>query len=245
MFIRFIFTSVLFLFCQLIGFCYSENILNDIEYKKYGFSYPNESLSERLSRLETDYFGMEQQGSIDSRIDVLSKMSSNRRVSSIQTPNYDGYPVKRKSAIRRFWDNFTDDGVITGFTPSITSSTFNNGSSYYSSGNNYADNFRRNAFNNFFGGHNNYCPYHNNFHNHMNLGNKINHNLGNHFHNNLGHTFPPPSNMQGSHTPQNRIVRNFYNPPNVQSRTSVHIIRDWFYTIKKESFWLSFEYFNL
>lgn len=226
MFLRFLFVSVLFVFCQLIGFCYSENILNDIEYKKYGASYPNESLSERLSRLETDYFGMEQQGSIESRIDVLSKMSSNRRSSSIQTPIYNSYPVKKKSAIRRFWDNFTDDGTITGFTPSITSSTFSNGSSYYSSGNNYVDNFRRNAFNNFFNGRNNYCPYHNTFHNNMNWKNDINHNLGNHFHNNLGNGFPPPPDMHNYQRPQNRIVRNFYNPPNIHSSSSVHIIRD-------------------
>lgn len=226
MFRKILFACLFCLFFQLVGFSFTVDLLNDIEYKKYGISYPDESLAERLNRLETDYFGMEQQGSIDSRIDMLSRMSSNRRSTAVLPPNYNNYHLKKKSAIRKFFENFTDDGVVTGFTPSITSSTFSNGSSYYSSGSNYAGNFGRNAFNNFFNGRNNCCPYHNNFHRNMNWGNNINHNFGNNFHNNLGNGFPPPPSMHNYQRPQSRIVRNFYNPPNIYSSSSVHIIRD-------------------
>lgn len=221
---KILFAGLFCLFFQLAGFAFSENILNDIEYKKYGVSYPDESLSERLERLETDYFGMEQQGSIDSRINLLSKMSSNRQISAIQQPVYNDYQYKKKSAIRRFFDYFSDDGAMTGFIPSMTTSTYDNGSYYYSNGNNYAGNYGRNVFNNFFNGYKDNCPYHNHFNHNMSFSNNINRNRHNHLHNNAGYPYPHP-NMY-NYFPQNRIVRNFYIPPNVQSRSSVHIIKD-------------------
>lgn len=224
MFIKFLYLSLFYFFIQLIGFCYSEDILNEIEYKKYGTTFQNESLADRLNKLETDFLGMEQKGSIDERLDLLYKISNNSKNTTIQRPYYENYQTKKRSAVRKFFDNLGDLGTVTGFTPSLSSNYYNNGSYYDSYGAN-SQNWNHSGYNNFFN-NNNYCPYHNSYHNnHFNHPIHNRHWIGNNFHNNHFQEYNSPYLPQHIY-PENRVTRNFYIPPNVQSRTSVRIIRD-------------------
>ena len=217
MFIKFLYLFLFYFFIQLMGFCFKEDILNELEYQKYGTTFQNESLGERLNKLETDILGMEQKGSIDERLDLLRRISNNKRQTAIQTPYYENKQNENRSAIRKFFDNLGDIGTITGFTPSLNTTTYHDGSYYNSYGHNNLSNWGHRTFNNFLNNPNNYCPYHNSYHN-----NHFNHPIHNrHFeihnnHNNYHHPHPQ------QYIPQ----RNFYVPPNVQSRTSVRIIRD-------------------
>ena len=226
MFIKFLYLCLFYFFVQLIGLCYSEDILNELEYQKYGVTFQNESLAQRLSKLETDFLGMEQKGSIDERLDLLYRISNTSRTTAIQKPYYSNHPEKKKSAIRKFFDNIGDIGSMTGFTPALSSTTYNNGSYYDSYGNDNLSNWGNRVFNNFLDAQNNYCPYHNSYHNnHFNHPIHNRHWIGdnmqyNHFYGN--HHSHMPQHIY----PQNRTVRNFYIPPNIQSRTSVRIIRD-------------------
>lgn len=222
MFIKFLYLFLFYFFIQLIGFCYSEDILNELELQKYGATFQNESLAERLGKLETDFLGMEQKGSIDERLDLLYRISNNSRATAIQNPYYENYPVKKKSAIHNFFDNLGDIGSITGFTPSLNSTSYNNGSYYDSYGHDNLANWGHKVFNNFLDRQNSYCPYHNSYHN-------------NYFNQPIHNRHWIRNNINTSHSqlyvpqhvyPKNRIVRNFYIPPNIQSRTSVRIIRD-------------------
>lgn len=225
--------KIIFLFTAIIGFCFSEDEITNIELSKYGESYANESIAERLNRLETDFFGMAQSGDLDSRIDMLKHISGNSRQSAIINPRENYYPGQKRSAIRRFWDNVTSTfdttGTMTGFTPSMTTSGYNYG---------YSNNAYGNEFLNFMNGYNNYCPYHNRYHNHnrylhnpfYNNNNFINSGLNNRYFNN---GYNPNRYYNGRHPhrpvhyPNNRIQRSSYwLPPTVSTRSSVQIIRD-------------------
>ena len=200
-----------------MGFCFQEDILNELEYKKYGTTFQNESLAQRINKLETDLLGMEQKGSIEERLDLLHRILINKREIALQTPYYGNKTTKKKSAIRNFFDNFGDIGSLTGFTPSLNSTSYNNGSYYDSYGNNNLSNWGHRSFNNYLNNHNNYCPNHTSYHNnHFNhpIHHRYfrNHNFDNNYH----------YQYQQSYIPQ----RNFYIPPNIQSRTSIRIIRD-------------------
>ena len=215
MFIRFLYLCLFYFFIQLMGFCFQEEILNELEYQKYGTTFQNESLGERLNKLETDILGMEQKESIDERLDLLHRISNNKQPTTIQTPYFENNHTKKKSVIRRFFDNLSDMGTMTGFTPPLNT-TYNNGSYYDSYGHNNLSNWGHKAFDNFLN-NNSYCPEHNSYHN-----NHFNHPIHNrHFriHNHHNNYHYPD---QQSYIPQ----RNFYVPPNIQSRTSIKIIRD-------------------
>lgn len=233
--IKKIFILNLVFFCTAaIGLCFSENELTNIELSKYGESYANESIAERLNRLETDFFGMAQSGDVDSRINMLNHLAGNSRQSAIINPQDNFYPGKKRSAIRNFWDNVTSTfdttGSMTGFTPSMTNSSYG-----------YSNNMYRNEFLNFMNGYNNnYCPDHNRYHNNnryfnnrfLNDNNFINSGLNNryfHNHNNANYhnrVHRHPHGMNGNY-PYNRVHRTYYSvPPNVSTRSSVQIIRD-------------------
>ena len=225
--------NIIFFCSAAIGLCFSENELRNIELSKYGESYTNESIAERLNRLETDFFGMAQTGDIDSRIDMLNHIAMNSRQSAIINPQENFYPGKRKSAIKSFWDNVTSTfdttGSITGYTPSMTTTGYG-----------YSNNMYRNEFLNFMNGYNNYCPYHNRYHNNnryfnnqfLNNNNFVNSGLNNSYVHNNKHN---PANYHhrfnqypyGNYFPNNRFQRSYFStPPNIATRSSVQIIRD-------------------
>ena len=228
----FIFTVISIIF-SLSAYCFSEDNISALEFAKYGVSYPNESLGERLNRLETDYFGMAQTGDIDSRLYNLSKINSNAR-NGINIPSKNSYyNQKPKGVFKSFWDdltsNFTDNGSITGYTPSIYntgtySGLYNNGiNSPFNYNNNhslypYNNGFNHNYFhsnsplnNTSFNGVNRFKPYStwNNSHHHQY--HKHNPNMRNYPYNN---TMPYT----------NRTI--YYTPPQIETKSSIHILRD-------------------
>ncbi len=210
---------------------FNENNLDDIEYSKYGQSFSNESLSERLNRIETDFFGMEQSGDLDSRLNNIQMLSSDK----IQNPSVafsqSEYPGEKKGIFRNFLDNvsssFSDTGTFTGYTPSML----------YNSG--YSNNLYRNSLRDFANGYSNYCPYHNTYHNTFRPnGSRI---LKRRYHgNSLSNNF-----RKFNHNPLNRPLRHqrlnspyqgtMYSPYSMPvgnfssgfaSGSSVHILRD-------------------
>ena len=168
------FVFVLLFVCVVQVCAYSDDDLSVLEKQNYGMSFEDESLSDRLNRLEENFFGMAQSGDLETRFDNLFKISTGKKESAIVTPDYDYYSVskQKKSGIKNFFDNFTSpfsQGVVTGFTPPIGYSN-----SFPSYGNDFM-NFLENN-------NNQYCPYHNSYHNRNNYRNnkflrKYNNNL--------------------------------------------------------------------
>lgn len=149
------------MFFSLSGFCLTNDVLSDIELSNFGKNYANESMANRLNRLETQFLGMTQSGDIESRINTIYKIANSsftNPILSIQENNY-----SKKRPFKRFWQNITstfdDNGIITGYTPSISSFNvsgfdFNNNFNY-----NLNHNFQDNYYNKTPYG---YCPYHTN-----------------------------------------------------------------------------------
>ncbi|MBQ3641992.1 hypothetical protein II906_08735 [bacterium] len=136
---RLILLVSLFILSIQAGLCSYEDELNSLEMNKYGCTFSNESLSERLSRLEYDFFGMTQTADIDSRLDMLNKMA--RAIYTNPLKSDDKYlPGKKKSAIRNLWETLADiNGSMTGFTPPIYPEEYYSGYSSYSSNDNYGN----------------------------------------------------------------------------------------------------------
>lgn len=239
-----IFSVCLLLFSQTV-FADYEIDLDRLERNKYGEIYSDESISQRLERLERDYFGLEQSGDIEHRINMLNRMNVHSVTNSI-IPQVEP-ELEKKKGIKRFWNDFkssfSDDGVITGFTPPITSYGYTN--DFYTNNPNGYNNFF-NGRNNFLNNRNNFCPYHNRYHynNYGNFPYGINNRINNlrHTHNRISNNFhpgiipPPPGRIQ---PPINRYGNNYRNayynmpqriPTNSYSSFStgsrIHIIND-------------------
>lgn len=216
---------------------YSDDILNNMEFRKYGTTYSNEDLGSRLRRLETDFFGMAQSGDAETRMNNLQQISGGNSVSAYLPPDDNFYPGKKQSAIKRFFNNMTssiyDPGVITGYTPPI----YNNG---------YVNSIYGNEYKNFLNRNNNYCPfnsrnyspsyrqYHNHYYNNYNpAGN----NIYRPYRNNVSSILPSmnTNNIVQMNRPYRPYRYNpYYNPysrptnqfTNVATRSSVHILQD-------------------
>ncbi len=227
---KILFTIFVYLNCILGGYCFSEVNISDIEYSKYGQTYENESLANRLNRLETDLFGMEQSGDLDSRLYKLEKLSMNK----MQSPSnafYDTYTSgKNKSSIRNFLDNvadtFSNSGTLTGFTPSMT----------YSSNPNDIYNY---GLSGFTSNYSNYCPYNNYYNNKYNGLNKYKKAFGNNLYNppkvpvgKVGVKPPYPSPVRASYNPHNHFAPYGRRPQNQNiassfaTGSSVHILEE-------------------
>lgn len=131
------------LFFHCVAFAYSEQQISNLEINQYGQAFVDDSLSDRLNRLEIDMLGMRQSGDIDNRIGMLNRIS----FGEIQTPSFDYYKPEKRSAIKNIWNNVSsvfDNGYMTGFIPSLENS--------------YSSNYYKNNSQH-------YCPYHNSYHN--------------------------------------------------------------------------------
>ena len=139
---KFILSLVLILFFPCVAFAYTEQQISNLEINQYGQTFVDDSLSDRLNRLEMDMLGMRQSGDIDNRISMLNRVS----FGEIPTPSFDYYKPERRSAIKNIWNNVSsilDNGYMTGFIPSLENSYTSN---YYRSNSPQ------------------YCPYHNSYH---------------------------------------------------------------------------------
>lgn len=237
----------------LSAYGYTEDNISALEYAKYGINYPNESLGERLNRLETDYFGMSQSGNINSRIENLTKIYSNAK-NGVSMPYYGNYsnnyntenqtiPVKKRG-LRNFFNNITssflDNGYVTGYTPSMN----------YSTNSGYTNNLYGNNAGGYMNNPSLFCPYpqmhnRNPIKDYGYLRNRFNHT--NNF--NGVNRLVPYSNHNRNHNPRmrnrnypnqygynpyyynpyNRPYTNrtsFYTPPNIETKSSIHILKD-------------------
>ena len=196
---KIVLSFVFVFFISLNADCYIEEQLSFLERNNYGQSFANDSLSERLNRLEMDVLGMRQSGDVDERVSLLTKMSQG----NISTPSFDYYKPTKRSAIQSILNNVgsvfsNDDGFMTGYTPPM-------GFSYGNNMNNYHYTQPR------------YCPYHNVYHSRPS---RFHH----HYPNRIGYNPYGPN-----------YERPTYGYTNTMTGSSVHILRDWFYTIKKRT----------
>ena len=142
------FLILLFIMSSLAQICFAsyEDRLFELENLRYGRAFANESLAERLLRLEEDYFGLSQSGDINSRINMLFQIAQNNYPNPMNLDRR--VQIKKQSrirnALRNFASIFTDGGVVTGFVPPI--STFDNNYNYSS----YNSAFENDYYNRFF-----------------------------------------------------------------------------------------------
>ncbi len=106
-----------------------EDKLSHLERSAFNRVYSDDELSSRLTRLETEYFGAKQSGTLDSRLDKLMKnayfcdspISDDYSSMIYQTPE----TITSSKGIKGFWNKIKNDfdmGSFTGYTPPITNS---------------------------------------------------------------------------------------------------------------------------
>lgn len=226
-----IFYSFLVVSIFSCAFAYSENDISRLEFQKYGRCYEDDSLAERLSRLENDYLGMTQSGDIDKRVYNLLTIgkSTSNGFESYDDFNQEQVPVQKKGKLKTFWNNISsglnDMGSMTGFIPPLTTYSNYNGYSPYYNGNGYWNSYNPNSYSN--------DPFHNNHiyhrgciqhpHNYFNpinnrIVNRINSNLYNNRYYN-GVIFPNMYPYQNSYYPTNGYT-------NYSTRSTVTILND-------------------
>lgn len=144
-----ILTVIVFQFLNVSYASYVDDSLNNIELKHYGRTYVEDSIGSRLIRLETDFFGMAQSGSVEQRLYSLEKMAAvNKFVPQFQEDLFGdriySSNEEKPSKIKQFFNTITSPfysyGTVTGYTPPI------------------------NGISNHYRHSNNYCPYHNTYH---------------------------------------------------------------------------------
>jgi len=110
------------------AFCFTDEDLSKLEYLNYGNTFINESLSSRLKRLETDIFGAEQYGNIESRFDKINRFSSNTLQNPVLAFDNSYNSFEKKSPVKKFLNKinsaFYDYGSYTGYTPSIINTNY-------------------------------------------------------------------------------------------------------------------------
>ena len=199
--------KIIYIFIVIVAinrFClsYSDEELNKIEYQKYGHVFVEDSLSVRLNRLESDYFGMAQSGNIEQRINKLIQISNHSKQANFSYPDY---PINKKSKLKNFLNNtaeFFGSGYMTGFTPSFTGSGYN-----------YAENMYRNEYKDFIRNYSGYCPYYNRYYSNAYNTAPIS-------------AYTPHSPYIQNNGLNNRYRQIYYAPPNIYTGSSVHIIKD-------------------
>lgn len=112
----------------------SSNELSSVEQRVLGRRYPKDKLENRLSRLETQMFGTIQGGRLDERYELIRKSAMNyNSIASASTPyggyysqGYTGGGIKNtlKNILGSMAGSAMPFGVMTGFTPPITSSPY-------------------------------------------------------------------------------------------------------------------------
>ena len=120
-----------------------EDRLFELEKLRYGKNFQNESISERLLRLEEDYFGMTQAGDINSRINMLMQIAKNNYPNQFSYDRKSYSPRQKKGGVKNFLKDlastFIDSGSMTGYIPPMnTYDDFYHNSTFDS---NYYDRF--------------------------------------------------------------------------------------------------------
>ena len=222
---------------SIAAYSFSEEDIAAIESAKYGSIFTDESLGERLNRLETDFFGMAQAGSIDERIANLSRINTNIK-NGVHFPANGSYynNSKREGILKRIWNNLSsnsldsgfDDEFLTGFTPPMVNTLSSSG---------YLNNLG-NSYGRFYNNLPAYCPYNGSDFDASKL-------LKRRYHNNrMARRLPPPkyapnamniiNNPHSAYMPGypyqhgygGGVRTQYYTPPNIETKSSIHILRD-------------------
>lgn len=207
---------------------FEESDIDFLENSLYHKLYSEESLGERLNRLENDMLGMGQAGSIDERVEKLLTLNENRF--NVATPNFtetEHSPEKKEGKIKKFFNGVSDmfsSGTITGFTPPLGSSYYSNGYSSYGNYNNrYFNNYTNPSAPGLFDALPSYCQY---YGRRKNYG--YNHPINSTYYNPRFHS---PHNYRHTYHP-NGFYGNGYNNfptytmPNIITNSGVHILKD-------------------
>ena len=229
------FVAVLIVSLISCAFAYSENDISRLEFQKYGRCYEDDSLAERLSRLENDYLGMTQSGDIEKRVyNLLAVGNSNPNgFESYEDFQQEQTPEKKKGKFKTFWNNISsglsDMGSMTGFIPPIT--TYGNYNSYSPYYNGLGHNGHWNSYNTYPNAYSN-DPFHNNHiyhrgciqpHHHFNpINNRIVHRITSNLYNNRyynGVVYPNMYPYQNPYYPTQGYT-------NYSTRSTVKILND-------------------
>lgn len=207
-------------FFSLSAFCFSEDDIAAAEYARYGRNFADESLGERLNRLETDFFGMSQTGDINSRLANVSRMASNIKNGVTPILNDYYYESKPKKFFSRILDNlasnFGTDEYITGYTPSIINTiSSSGGSNFYNS--RYPYSGLNNNYYNYSGRYPHSYPYHRNYFDRT----------GSLYRNNNPYLYHNPyGNYPYNNTAPYTSRTGYYIPPQIETQSSIHILKD-------------------
>lgn len=197
------------------SFASYEDKLSELEHLRYGKTFQSESLSERLFRLEEDYFGLSQSGDINSRINMLMKMAHNNYPNQLSYDRKEYYSQSKQGRLKNFFRNmasaFFDSGAMTGYIPPVD---------VYDNTCGYNNSFETDYYNRFFSPPK-YSPSYIPAHSY-----------------NYPHVHQPILNSYSPGYSTSNIQYDRYGYPSVSNRdlyarSAVKILRDWFYTIKK------------
>jgi len=151
--------------------------LSKVERKVFGRTYVGDDATNRLQRLESNVFGAIQRGDERNRLNRLSTATQNysnkypeyaynnyNRYYNYNNPYYNRYtPYRpyRRPGLREIW-RAAKGGALTGYSPSINNSAFNNG---YSWSNNFQNPFSQSTYSTYSNPYNSSGSTYNNFNN--------------------------------------------------------------------------------
>ena len=202
---KIIITVIFSVFLSEMAYCYFDEDISRLEYQNFSRVFEDETIGERLNRLETAIFGMSQTGDIDERLQRLAKLSGSPKIRALPIP-YDNKPKNKIKRVLNSALDLFDTGTVTGFTPPLYNNNFG-----------YSEDIYKQEYNNFLNNPHGYCTYSQKYYpqpyvyNNRPLYNNAN--------------IPPVPSSYSNHYPINRrYYQRTYTPPDML--TGVHIIND-------------------
>lgn len=131
-----------------------EDKLSRLEISAFNTVYPYDDLSDRLYRLEMEYFGAKQSGNLNKRLDNLMKNAyycDTPQMEEYSSVIYETPETLSSKGLKGFWNRIKNDfemGSVTGYTPPMQNSYYNNiyGSGYSSFYTPFSSPFYNNKF---------------------------------------------------------------------------------------------------
>lgn len=131
-FLLFFFVPIFIISANAAGYDIEEKLAN-LERSAFSQVYSNDDLSSRLTRLETEYFGAKQSGTLDNRLDKLMKNIYFCDTPPLENFSYTLYQtpetISSSKGLKGIWNKIKNDfemGTITGYTPPLGNSYYDN-----------------------------------------------------------------------------------------------------------------------
>ena len=229
MFKKILYIAVISLMFAVPAISFSENDISILEIERYGKNYPYESLGERLTRLETEYFGMTQSGDIDSRIENLMRINQNKQNGvNFKMGNKNKNEEKGffKNIFKDFTSNFRNNGSITGYTAPMNTITSTGYGDLYERMNHSQWNYPHDLGYNYRNPYYKRTPYVNRDNKFISKNNERNSyvNHRNYRRNNNYNRYDKVRNNSFYYNPQYSNMTDYYLPPEIETKTSIHIL---------------------